>query len=135
MSSKKNHSRRVCIALITDKNENVLKGQRNDNGKWTNVGGHVEAGEDPYESMIRELKEETGLDAVDIKLVDCHWDKDQNILLYLFKVKVDQNQPIDTSKDPDQECLTWAYTNPNNVVEALHVPLERNLALKYWMNN
>ena len=31
-------------------------------GKWLGVGGHVEAGETPYQSIVRETKEETGLD-------------------------------------------------------------------------
>jgi 8-oxo-dGTP pyrophosphatase MutT (NUDIX family) len=31
-------------------------------GKWLYPGGHMEAGEFPYEAAIREVKEETGLD-------------------------------------------------------------------------
>ena len=31
-------------------------------GKWLGVGGHVEEGETPLEAVIRETKEETGLD-------------------------------------------------------------------------
>jgi 8-oxo-dGTP diphosphatase len=30
-------------------------------GKWNGVGGHIEKGESPYQSMVREIKEETGL--------------------------------------------------------------------------
>lgn len=30
--------------------------------KWIGIGGHVEAGESPHECIIREIKEETGLD-------------------------------------------------------------------------
>ena len=63
------NSRRVCIALTTDHRDDILMGCRNDNKSWTCPGGHAEEGEDPYEAMIREYKEETGLDVEDIKLV------------------------------------------------------------------
>ena len=33
--------------------------------KWIGVGGHFEAGESPEECVLREVKEETGLDARD----------------------------------------------------------------------
>ena len=32
-------------------------------GKWIGVGGHVESQETPEECLVREVKEETGLDA------------------------------------------------------------------------
>ena len=34
-------------------------------GKWIGVGGHFEADESPEECLLREVKEETGLDARD----------------------------------------------------------------------
>lgn len=128
-------SRRVAISLIVDHHDNVLMGRRNDNGKFTTPGGHLMVKEDPHMGAMRELKEETGLDAKDIKLVGSHWDKDRNLILYLFKVTVDPTQEINVSGDPDKECDSWSYTNPNDVVEELHVPLQQNIALKYWMDN
>ena len=61
--------------------------------------------------------------------------KSDGLILYLFKVTIDPNQEVDTSKDPDMECDTWIYQDPNDVKENLHVPLEKNIALKYWANN
>ena len=128
-------SRRVAINLIVDAQDNILMGRRSDNQKVTVPAGHIMSKEDPHRGAIRELKEETGLDAVDVKLVGSHWDKDKNLILYLFKVTVEPQQLIDSSGDPDKECKTWSYQNPNDVVEELHVPLEHNIALKYWMDN
>lgn len=128
-------SRRVCIALTLDHRDNILMGCRNDNRKWTMPAGHAKKGEDPYEAMIREYKEETGCDTEDIKLVGSHWDKERDLLLYLFLVTPDPKQMFDSSKDPDKEVDSWHFMNPNDVTEELHVPLEHNLALKYWMNS
>ena len=38
-------------------------------GKWENTGGHVQAGETPVEAVIRELKEETGIDVTADQIV------------------------------------------------------------------
>lgn len=133
MMSKK--SKRVAICLVTDYKDDILMGCRNDNGRYTVPAGHIEHGEDPFDGAVREFKEETGLDADDIKLIGAHMDKEKNILLYLFKVIPKQGQEIDTSNDPDKECDTWTYKNPNEVADNLHVPIERNLALQYWIEN
>jgi 8-oxo-dGTP diphosphatase len=37
-------------------------------GKWIGVGGKVEKGEDPFECIEREIKEETGIEIKDLKL-------------------------------------------------------------------
>ena len=128
-------SKRVAICYITDENDNILMGMRNDCSLYTIPCGHVENGEDPYEGAARELKEETGLDAIDIKMIGCKIEPKKNIMLYLFKVKIDPSQTIDTTRDPDQECDMWFFMDPNDVKEELHVPVEENIALKYWIEN
>src|SRR5665648_106126 len=45
-------------------NDDILMLLRNNapnKGIWNGVGGHIEKGESPYQSMVREIKEETGL--------------------------------------------------------------------------
>lgn len=130
----KKRTKRVAICLITNGLDEVLMGLRNDNGKYTCPGGHLDQGEDPYEGAIRELKEETGLDVEDIKLVKVH-KTEFGTLIYCFKVEVDPKQLVDVSDDPDQECDDWFFMDPNEVIDELHVPLKDNVALKYWANN
>ena len=36
-------------------------------GKWMGIGGHFEEGESPYDCVIREVKEETGLTLIEPK--------------------------------------------------------------------
>ena len=58
------------ICMIYDDNGNVLVQNRKDKG-WPGVtfpGGHVEKAEALVPSVIREIKEETGLDISDVKL-------------------------------------------------------------------
>jgi 8-oxo-dGTP diphosphatase len=54
------------VAAIIRRNENILITQRFDNvhlpGLWEFPGGKVEPGERPEETVIRELKEELGID-------------------------------------------------------------------------
>jgi len=59
----------------------------------------------------------------------------KNMLLYLFKIEVDPSQKVDTSGDPDEECDNFTYEDPFDHIEELHIPLGRNLAIKYWANN
>ncbi len=133
MAKEGRDSNRVAAILIRDDNDDILMGKRNDNGLWANPGGHLKVGEQYYEGAIRELEEETGLDVKEIKLVGmCKCDK---ILVYLFEATVDPSQEVDTSKDPDKECDDWEYIDPNEVRDELHVPLDSNVVLKYWIDN
>ena len=131
--SKKDASNRIAIALIVDQNDCILMGKRNDNDRFTIPGGHLKTNEDAYAGLIRELKEETGLDAEDAKIAKVC--KINGKILYLFCVKVNPAQAIDSSQDPDKECDSWFYMDPNEVRESLHVPVERNIALQYWVNS
>jgi len=62
---------RAVYAFIIDKNSNILLQKRGSSKKlWPNrwdvtVGGHVEAGEFGMNSLIRECKEELGIDISD----------------------------------------------------------------------
>lgn len=129
----KTNSNRVAMALITDHQDNVLTGIRNDNGKYTVPGGHLYLNEDPYEGLARELKEETGLDAKSMKLIRVT--KKSKMLVYVMKVTVDPDQQIDASNDPDKECDNWFYLDPNETVDQLHVDLPDNTVLQAWIDS
>ena len=131
--SKKNPSNRVCVALITDGDDNILFGKRKDTGKYTNIGGHAEIGECAYDAMCREMKEEAGLDALDVKIAKVAKVGDK--LIYIFKVKIDPNQKIDVSKDPDKEFEDGSlqFLDPNTILDNLHVPVDKNLVLQAYL--
>lgn len=58
----------VGASVIVHRDGKVLLQKRADNGQWGYHGGCMELGETPEESAMRELKEETGLIARELKL-------------------------------------------------------------------
>jgi 8-oxo-dGTP pyrophosphatase MutT (NUDIX family) len=125
--------KRVALAYIVDDKDRLLMGRRNDSGKWTTPGGHVENGECPMAALAREVQEETGLEASSFKLAQCVYRKDRGILLYIFKVEVSGN--VDTSGDPDNECDDWHYVDPIDVIDHLHMPMPHNSIIKLWFQS
>lgn len=126
-----NKSRRAVIAFIMDEKNNILMGKRNDVQKWTFPAGKLEDGECPFAGMARELKEETGLDAKEIKMVRAGFEDE--MLLYLFEIKIDPNQKVDTNGDPDKECDDWTFEDPFDHINELYIPPKNNWALKHWI--
>lgn len=57
-------------AAIFDAQERLLVERRSDDGCWGLIAGWVEPGESPGETVVREAREETGLDIVVRELVD-----------------------------------------------------------------
>ena len=57
-------------AAIFDSEDRILLVQRSDDQCWGLVSGWVDSGEDPAETIVREVREEVGLDATIEALVD-----------------------------------------------------------------
>lgn len=69
----------------------LLRNKRKDDinkGKWIGIGGHLEPGETKEQALVREIKEETGLDVLRYeyrgKLLFVNDDYDE--IMYLFHV-------------------------------------------------
>ncbi|UNK16977.1 NUDIX domain-containing protein [Paenibacillus sp. N3/727] len=64
-------TRRIIVtggAIITDSLGRILLQKRSDYGDWGLPGGGMEPGESIEETMVREVKEETGLDVIHYNL-------------------------------------------------------------------
>lgn len=122
--------KRVAVALIPGADHKVLIGKRRDNQKWSLPAGSIEENETPLEGLIREVKEETGLNVESARLI--HVGKTPfGTEVHSFICKV--SGQIDTSKDPDQEFPTLSWENPKE--KDLHVPYARSFALQWWEKN
>ncbi len=55
-------------AIVVDDDHRVLLTRRADNGRWAVVSGILEPGEEPAAAALREVREETGIDAEIVRL-------------------------------------------------------------------
>jgi len=58
----------VAAVIINDRGE-VLLQRRSDDGRWGLPGGAMEPGEEPAETLVREIREETALEVVPERIV------------------------------------------------------------------
>jgi 8-oxo-dGTP diphosphatase len=66
-----NDKPKVAVAVVTREDGQVLIVRRSENasraGEWETPGGHIDPGESVEEAVVREVKEETGLDVAVLK--------------------------------------------------------------------
>lgn len=115
----------------------LLMGKRNDNGKWTCPGGHLNKGEDPLVGALRELKEETGIIAKEKDLTFLNTIKfkrgEDDYTIHGFKMDASTSGlNVDESiEDPDDEVDAWKWIEknplPKEVASSLHVPFKENV--------
>ena len=77
--SKVGHEKIILVfsgGCVFDENGKVLLGRRQDSNKWGFPGGAVEIGETPEMAVVREFKEETGLDVKVSGLIGIYTDSD-----------------------------------------------------------
>lgn len=126
----------VASVAVFNPQEKMLWGLRNDTGKWTMPGGHLEEGEKPLKGAIRELFEEAGLKPTDIESLGNEevdsWDGKSKILVHAFKAMCDGK--AHSKNDPDEECDKWDWVGlkdgklPEEIMSKLHSP--KNVTLK-----
>lgn len=105
-------ARIVAVGLVSG--TKILTGQRRDNGKWTNPGGHMDEGETLVEAAIREVKEESGitLERSDLTLVSAErvpvgrGGKPFSVFCFVANVPKERASSKD---DPDKEVSTWKW--------------------------
>lgn len=81
-------------------------------GCWNGLGGKLIEGESPLEGMVREIREETGLDVSSQRIKDCGiltWNtfEASGQGLYLFLIDWDQQVRIDTPLHTTEGILDW----------------------------
>jgi 8-oxo-dGTP pyrophosphatase MutT (NUDIX family) len=122
----------VATALLINSQDELLILKRSNKvstykGKWAGISGYVEENEKPYQTAIKEMKEEVGIDEQDvcfirelgpIPLTDYYNDKryDWNIFIFLFKTEKKDKIQI------DWEHLEYRWVPPSEVEKYDTVP-------------
>ncbi|HTC20865.1 MAG TPA: NUDIX domain-containing protein [bacterium] len=75
MNHKPQTTPKIAVnAVVFNEKQEVLLAKRTDNGLWCIPGGHVDLGETLAQACLRELKEETGLEAQIVRLIGVYSD-------------------------------------------------------------
>lgn len=84
----------VIVAIVNDQNILLVRGGRNTKGRYTLVSGFVEVGETLEEAVVREVKEETGIDVRSIRYYKNQpWPLSGSMMVG-FIAEADRNQPL-----------------------------------------
>lgn len=76
------------FGIIRDRENRILLCLRNDYDLWNLPGGGLEKGETPWQGVIREVKEETGLDVEIIQLAGIYSKPEKDEIIFSFECKV-----------------------------------------------
>jgi nucleoside triphosphatase len=113
-------------ALIFNRENKVLLVQSDKwYGKYVVPGGHIELGERMEESLLREVKEETGLDVYDVELAlvqefiyDESFHKRRHFIFFDFCCRTDAEEE-DVVLNFEAQAYTWV-----TLAEALELPID-----------
>lgn len=109
-------------AIFSASGEVLLVRLSYDQGQWAMPGGGVRAGESPAEAVIREVREETGLEVEIESLYGVYWRRDSDTLIFAFRCRA-----VGGTLEPDGgEILETRYFPP----DALPRPITNGTVLR-----
>ena len=104
-----------AFAVIFDGQDRVLLCHRGDLDIWNLPGGGVEQGETPWDAVVREVREEVGVDAEVVRLTGVYWKPRTDELVFNFECRITRGSP-GTSDEAD-DVRFFAFDGlPRNTV-------------------
>ena len=123
---------RVVTCLLINEEGKLLILKRSDKvktyrGLWGGVAGYVEPGEEPYETALKEIQEEVGIEKEHVVLInqgnivkftDIYEGNKYEWTIYPFVFKIRKNQKIQI----DWEHLEYLWITPSEITRYDTVP-------------
>lgn len=120
---------RVAVYVVVERAGKILYLRRHNSewndGKLTVPAGHIDQGETPLQSAVRELKEEVGLDiSLDqIEFFHTHYNVDRYVDFY-FRVKDFSEEPKLMEPDKSSELLWKDIGEYDEVIDNVRLSIE-----------
>jgi 8-oxo-dGTP pyrophosphatase MutT (NUDIX family) len=105
----------AAYVVARDRSGKVLLVRIRDSDDWVLPGGSVEAGEAPWESVARELREETGLELREATLAGIYVKRKETDVVFVFRGRAEgAPRPSD---ERDRVCFYAPDALPAEVAE------------------
>jgi len=108
-----------AFAIILDKDRKILLCHRTDRDLWNLPGGGVEKGEAPWRGVLREIKEEIGVEAEIKKLTGVYYKSKKNEVIFSFLCNIIGGSFAPTNEADKIEYFKLDEVPENTVVKQL----------------
>lgn len=114
---------RIGVGIIVVKDGKILLGERcysHGNNTWCPPGGHLELWETPAECAVRELQEETGLEALNVEpgpWTNDYYREDGKHYITIYMKVTEFTGTLDV-KEPDK-CKRWEWFSMDDLPQPL----------------
>lgn len=107
------HSVSVSGVVIRDDGR-ILAIKRADDGRWVPPGGVLELDETPFEGVVREVFEETGVKVEPERLTGVYKNMNQGVVSLAILCR-----PVSGEPRPSDEATSVAWLLPSEVIEVM----------------
>ena len=103
------------FGVIFDTDKKVLLCHRNDYDLWNLPGGRLEKNESPWDGVVREVKEETGLNVKVVKLIGVYSKPDKDEIVFSFLCEKESGEITTTDEARSVEFFDFEDLPPKTV--------------------
>lgn len=103
------------FGVIFDTDKKVLLCHRNDYDLWNLPGGRLERNESPWDGVVREVREETGLNVRVVKLIGVYSKPDKDEIVFSFLCEKESGEITTTDEARSVEFFDFEKLPPKTV--------------------